>query len=155
MCIPSSWLHRSCDSLAHSVFLRTRFCQPFSSPSPSPLGFPGFSPLMFFLSVTGACSFPFMWGLMVGLHCCANHGGIISIQGLAANSGSPWILQVSNLHFSDAVVNVDNLLTLNKIIYHFYQFHQLSHSLNLLIGANSISNLSSGQPFSHAQIGVI
>ena len=25
----NSWLHRSCDSLARSVFLRARFCQPF------------------------------------------------------------------------------------------------------------------------------
>ena len=31
MRLPSSWLHRSCDSLARSVFLRARFCQPFSS----------------------------------------------------------------------------------------------------------------------------
>ena len=42
---------------------------------------------------------------MAELHCCASHGGIISIYGLAANSGSPWILQAPNLHFSDAVVN--------------------------------------------------
>ena len=58
-----------------------------------------------FFSVMGACSFPFVWGLMAGLRCCASHGGIISIYGLAANSGSPWILQAPNLHFSDAVVN--------------------------------------------------
>ena len=31
MRMPSSWLHRSCDSLARSVFLRAGFCQPFSS----------------------------------------------------------------------------------------------------------------------------
>ena len=31
MRMPISWLHRSCDSLARSVFLRARFCQPFSS----------------------------------------------------------------------------------------------------------------------------
>ena len=36
---------------------------------------------------------------------CASHGGIISIEGLAANSRSPWILQAPNLHFGDAVVN--------------------------------------------------
>ena len=48
MHMPSCWLHRSCDSLAHSVFLRARFCQPFSPPPPLPLGFVGFSPLMFF-----------------------------------------------------------------------------------------------------------
>ena len=64
-----------------------------------------FSPLMF-LSVTGgAGSFPFVWGLMAELHYCASQGGIISSYGLAANSGSPWILQAPNLHFSDAVVN--------------------------------------------------
>ena len=45
---PNSWLHWSCDSLARSVFLCARFCQPFSSPPPPlPLGFVGFSPLMF------------------------------------------------------------------------------------------------------------
>ena len=33
----------------------------------------------FFLSVTGACSFPFLWGFMAGLRCCASHGDIISI----------------------------------------------------------------------------
>ena len=49
--------------------------------------------------------FGLVWGLMAGLRCCASHGSIISIQGLAANSGSPWILQAPNLHFSDAVVN--------------------------------------------------
>ena len=38
-------------------------------------------------------------------HCCASHWGIISIYELAANSGSPWILQAPNLHFRDAVVN--------------------------------------------------
>ena len=46
-----------------------------------------------------------MWGLMAGLRCCASHGGIISIEGLVANSGSPWILHAPNLHFSDVVVN--------------------------------------------------
>ena len=45
----SSWLHRSCDFLARSVFLHGRFCTQFSSPPPSPLplGFVGFSPLTF------------------------------------------------------------------------------------------------------------
>ena len=37
-----------------------------------------FSPLVL-SSVTAACFFPFVWGLMAGLHCCASHGGIISI----------------------------------------------------------------------------
>ena len=36
MRLPSSWLHRSCDSLGRSVFLCTGFCQPFSSPPPPP-----------------------------------------------------------------------------------------------------------------------
>ena len=34
MRMPSSWLHRSCDSLARSVFLRARFCQPFCAVVP-------------------------------------------------------------------------------------------------------------------------
>ena len=59
----------------------------------------------------GAGSFPFVWGLMAELHCCASQGGIISIYGLAANSGSPWILQAPNLHFSDAVVNQSIVLS--------------------------------------------
>ena len=48
--------------------------------------------------------FSLVWGLMAGSCCCASHRGIISILGLAANSGSPWIFQAPNLHFSDAVV---------------------------------------------------
>ena len=51
---------------------------------------------------------------MAGLRCCASHGGIISIQGLAANSGSPWILQATNLHFSDAIVNA--LKPINQVL---------------------------------------
>ena len=31
--------------------------------------------------------------------------------GLAANSGSPWILQAPNLHFRDAVVNICSSLS--------------------------------------------
>ena len=73
-----------------------------------------FPPLVF-SSVTGACSFPFVWGLMAGLRCYASHGGIISILGLAANSGSPWILQAPNLHFSDAAVKTHcNYLNFRK-----------------------------------------
>ena len=90
--------------------LRAGFCRPFSFPPALPLGLLGFFSTDAFVSVTGACSFPFVWGLMAGLHCCASHGGIISVWGLAANSGSPWILQAPNLHFSDAVVNVSYLL---------------------------------------------
>ena len=73
-----------------------------------------------FFSVTGVCSFPFVWGLMAGLPCSASHRGIISICGLAANSGSPYILQPPNLHLnSDAVVNgeitlFNNLDSLNN-----------------------------------------
>lgn len=48
-------------------------------------------------SVTAAGSYPFVLGLMAGLRCCASHGRIISIKGLAVNSGSPWILQAPNL----------------------------------------------------------
>ena len=47
---------------------------------------------------------------MAGLCCCASHGGIISIQGLAASSGSPWILQAPNLHFSVAVGKGNRIL---------------------------------------------
>ena len=53
-----------------------------------------------------------MLGLMAELRCCASLGGIISIEGLAAKSGSPWILKVPNLHFSSAVV--DALKTVYK-----------------------------------------
>ena len=104
MHMPSSWLHQSCDSLAHSVFLHARFCQPFSPPPPSPRLCWFFSTVVF--SVTGSCSFLFVWGLMAGLRCCVSHGGITSTKVLAANSGSPWILQAPNPHFSDAVVNM-------------------------------------------------
>ena len=102
------WFTGASSFPSYWFFQLMRFFQPFSSPLLS-LGFVVFvsvffSPLMF-LSVTGDCSFPFEWGLMARLHCCASHGGIISIYGLAANSGSPWILQAPNLHFSDAVVN--------------------------------------------------
>ena len=64
-------------------FQPMRIFQPFS-PSPSSpralllLLLLLFSPLMF-SSVTGACSFPFVWGLMAGLRCCASHGSIISV----------------------------------------------------------------------------
>ena len=78
MRMPSSWLHRSCDSLARSVSLRARFCQPFSSPPALPPGFVGFSLLMFF-QCDGCLFLPLVWGLMAGLRCCASHGGIISI----------------------------------------------------------------------------
>ena len=86
--------------------LRAGFCRPFFSPPALPLGLLGFFSTDAFVSLTGAYSFPFVWGLMAGLRCCASHGGIISIQGLAANSGSPWILQAPNLHLSDAVVKL-------------------------------------------------
>ena len=87
--------------------LRAGFCWPFSSPPALPLGLLGFFfSIDVFVSVTGACSFPFVLGLMAGLRCCFSHGGIISIKGLAANDGSPWILQAPNLYFSDAVVNL-------------------------------------------------
>ena len=47
-----------------------------------------------------------MLGLMAGLCCCASLGGILfQSRGLAAKSGSPWILKAPNLHFSSGVVN--------------------------------------------------
>ena len=59
-----------------------------------------------FLSVTGG-PVPFLLCGGSWLSCIVvpAKGGIISSYGLAANSGSPWILQALNLHFSDAVVN--------------------------------------------------
>ena len=60
------------------IFYLINILSAISFPSPLPLGFVGFFPLMFF-SKTGACSFPLVWGLMAGLRCCASHGGIISI----------------------------------------------------------------------------
>ena len=50
----------------------------FLPPPPLPLGFLGFFSTDIF-SVTGACSFPFVWGLMAGLRCCASDRGIISV----------------------------------------------------------------------------
>ena len=86
--MPSSSLSRSCDSLACPVFLRTGFSAHDVLPAILfPLLSLGFvvvvtvsflAPLMF-SSVTGACSFPFVWRLMAGLRCCTSHGGIISI----------------------------------------------------------------------------
>ena len=78
MRMPGGWLHRSCDSLARSVLpscwvLAAIFFP--SRPTPRLVGF--FSTDVF--SMTGACSFPFVWGLMAGLRCCASHGGIISV----------------------------------------------------------------------------
>ena len=91
-------------------FQPMRFFLPFSSPFLS-LGFFllvlklfSFFSTLVLSSVTAAGSYPFVLGLMTGLRCCASHGRIISIKGLAVNSGSPWILQAPNLHFSDAVV---------------------------------------------------
>ena len=67
----------------HVIHWRVQFSFVLGSVShfltlPSPPGFVGFSPMMF-VSVTGACCFPFVWGLMAGLRCCASHGGIISV----------------------------------------------------------------------------
>ena len=44
---------------------------------PSPLPPPRLC--CFFLHWCFFCSFPLVWGLMAGLHCCTSHGGIISI----------------------------------------------------------------------------
>ena len=67
---------------ARSGFLRAGFFQQMKFFQPFPLVSVGFVVVFFstdFSSVTGACSFPFVWGLMAGLRCCASHGGIISI----------------------------------------------------------------------------
>ena len=67
--------------------------------------FPIHEPLLRALAPWLGGPFGLVCGLMTGLRCCASHGSIISIQGLAANGGSPWIVQASNLLFCDAVVN--------------------------------------------------
>ena len=80
VCMPSSWLHLWYDSLAHSVFLCDGFCQLFPPLSPPATLCCFFSTDVFF-SVTGACSFPFVWGLMDGLHCCASHWALFQSRG--------------------------------------------------------------------------
>ena len=61
------------------------FLSPIFSPPALPLDPLGFSTMLLgfstnaFVSVTDACSFPLVWGLMAGLPCCASHDGIISI----------------------------------------------------------------------------
>ena len=75
MCMPSNWLHLPGDSLARSVFLRARFCQLFSPPRLCCF----FSTNV--LSETGVCSFPFVWGLMAGLRCCASHWALFQSKG--------------------------------------------------------------------------
>ena len=114
--------------------LRAGFCRPFSSPPALPLGLLGFFSTDAFVSVTGACSFPLVWGLMAGLRCCASHEGIISILGLAANSGSTWILQAPNLHFSDAVVN-------NRYHPYLHQSTSSKHPANSETQNNTTFNL--------------
>ena len=104
MRMPGGWLHRSCDSLPRSVFPSCWVLLAIFFPFRPPLGGLGFSPLMFF-----QCDWCLFLSFAVGAHgwvaLLCQSWGIISIQGLAANSGSPWILQAPNLHFSDAVVN--------------------------------------------------
>ena len=104
MRMPSSSLHRSCDSLVRSVsfcagfFQPMRFFQPLSPPLPPPLPhcpspqalflwvlqFLLFSPCMF-SSVMGACTFPFVWGLMAGLRCT-----VVPVMGALIQS-SRWL----------------------------------------------------------------
>ena len=118
MRMPGGWLYRSCDSLARSVFsLRAGFCRPFSSPPALPLGLLGFFSTNAFVSVTGACSFPLVWGLMAGWRCCASHGGIISILGLAANSGSPCVtISVLVIHFRSSFITDIAMVTVQTML---------------------------------------
>ena len=76
MRMPSSSLHPRViqwhgDFPSCCVIRATRFLSAIFVPLPVVL-----SPLIFF-SDTGTCLFPFVWGLMAGLRCCANHGSII------------------------------------------------------------------------------
>ena len=109
MHMPSSWQLLSCDSLARSVFLCAGFCQPFSFPPPLPLSFVGFFSTDV-LSVTGACSFPCLWGLIAGLHCCASHWAlfqsrvwlpIVEAPGYSRHPTSILAMQLFNGTISD------------------------------------------------------
>lgn len=62
--MPSSSLHRSRREVSFIYFL------------PLPLLPVVLSPL-----VTGACLFPFVWGFMAGLPCCASHEGVFQSKG--------------------------------------------------------------------------
>ena len=79
MRMPGGWLHRSCDALARSVFPSCWVLSAIFFPSRPPPRLVGFFFTDVFFCVTGACSFPLVWGFMAGLCCCASHGGIISI----------------------------------------------------------------------------
>ena len=90
--MPSSLLHRLCDSLAHSVFLRAGFFQPMrfflpfsSSPPPTlPLGFAFFMLLLFSFfstSMTGACSLPFVQGSWLGCTVVSVMGALFQSRG--------------------------------------------------------------------------
>ena len=143
MRMPSSSLHQSCDSLAHSVFCRTRFFQPmrFFPSFLSPLlsqgfvvgggGVPFFSTGVFQCDRCPFISFCVGPGRMGGLCCCASHGGINYFYlGAGANSGSPWILQAPNLHFNDVVI----LLTLyiKNFCFDSHQWSHKGHKASLL-----------------------
>ena len=97
-------------SFVQLFFLPLGFFQPIflpTTPPPYPLPPPpppSTTSLFFFLYrfifQCDRCIFCLLYvrGLMAGFRCCASHGGVTSIQGLAAKSGSPWILQAPNLH---------------------------------------------------------
>lgn len=94
MYMPSSLIHPSRDSLMNMEFPSswvvpvTRFLQLILLPFPPP--YASFSTDTF--TVTGAFCFLMSLGIMAGLHYCASHQGHSSIWGLAAKSGSSWIL---------------------------------------------------------------
>ena len=90
-------------SFVQLFFLPRCFFQPIflpTLPPPSPLPPPCCSFLYRVLFQCDRCIFCLLYvrGLMAGFRCCASNRGVISIQGLAAKSGSPWILQAPNLH---------------------------------------------------------
>ena len=105
MRMPGGWLHRSCDSLARSVFPSCWVLSAIFFPSRPPPRLVGF-----FSTDVFQCDGCLLLSFGVGAHgwvalLCQPWGHYFNLGAeLAANSGSPWILQASNLHFSDAVV---------------------------------------------------
>ena len=93
-----------------------------SSPPALPLGFVGFSPLMFF-SVTGACSFPLVWGLMAGL-------AVVPVMGALFQSGG-WLPIVEVPGYSrhrTSILAMQLLIKYKKVYSRQYVFNHTSVS---------------------------
>ena len=92
----------SCDSLAHSVFLLARFCQPFSSPPPPPRLCWFFSPLMFsvwqvavpFLSCGGSWLGCAVMPVMGALFQSRGWLPIVEAPGYSRHPTSIWAMQL-------------------------------------------------------------